>query len=257
MNRLSPHTGLGSLAPSHSTLSGECSLFSTSDAAHLRYALFAPVHYEKNYDYPLLIWLHGAGHDEQQLLRIMPLISMRNYVAVAPRGPCASRNLGGYEWRTPERGTAQATQLVFDCQHRVAQHYHIGPDRIFLAGLHAGGDLALRIALRHPDRFAGVISINGAFPRDSQPLGELSAARRLPILLAHGKQSRQYPEDQLCDDVRLFHAAAMCVDIRQYPVADEIHQLMLSDMNVWIMERVTGQRLSQTQFIVPGLHRQN
>ena len=47
--------------------------------------LFVPLHYEPNYAYPLIVWLHGAQDDERQLKRVMPFISLRNYVAVAPR----------------------------------------------------------------------------------------------------------------------------------------------------------------------------
>ena len=60
-------------------------LFSSS-AQDTIHASFAPQHYESGYSYPLLVWLHGPGCDERQLLRIMPQISMRNYVAIAPRG---------------------------------------------------------------------------------------------------------------------------------------------------------------------------
>src|SRR4051794_5650794 len=49
-------------------------------------ALFTPLHYERNYAYPLIVWLHGPGDDERQLKRIMPLVSMRNYGAAGPRG---------------------------------------------------------------------------------------------------------------------------------------------------------------------------
>ena len=62
--------------------------FSASpDAAR---ALFAPLHYESNYAYPLIVWLHGANDDERQLKRIMPFVSLRNYVAVSPRGTVAA-----------------------------------------------------------------------------------------------------------------------------------------------------------------------
>ena len=63
----------------------ESALFSPP-AQDTTYALFAPLHYESGYAYPLIVWLHGRGNDERQLLRIMPQVSMRNYVAVAPRG---------------------------------------------------------------------------------------------------------------------------------------------------------------------------
>ncbi len=50
------------------------------------HVLFSPMHYEPGYAYPLLIWLHGPGNDERQIMKMMPLISMRNYVGIAPKG---------------------------------------------------------------------------------------------------------------------------------------------------------------------------
>src|SRR5689334_12243455 len=63
-------------------------------------ALFGPLHYEPNYAYPLLVWLHGAGDDESQLKRIMPLVSLRNYVGVAIRGTetASALSRAGYTW---------------------------------------------------------------------------------------------------------------------------------------------------------------
>jgi hypothetical protein len=52
--------------------------------------VFAPLHYEPNYAYPLVVWLHAEGTDEQDLSRVIPRISMRNYVAVAPRDESTS-----------------------------------------------------------------------------------------------------------------------------------------------------------------------
>src|SRR3954449_13229207 len=52
----------------------------------LAYATFAPIHYEKRYAYPLLVWLHGDAGSERELRQVIPQVSMRNYVAVAPRG---------------------------------------------------------------------------------------------------------------------------------------------------------------------------
>ena len=51
---------------------------------------FAPLHYEPNYSYPLIVWLHGPHNNELELKQIMPLVSMRNYVAAAPRGTAPS-----------------------------------------------------------------------------------------------------------------------------------------------------------------------
>src|SRR5271154_4190635 len=80
-------------------------------------AFFAPQHYESNYAYPLFVWLHGAGEDENHLKRIMPLVSMRNYVGAALRGTVeveTSRGRPGYSWSQSQAHVALAEQCVFD-----------------------------------------------------------------------------------------------------------------------------------------------
>jgi len=100
--------------------------------------------------------------------------------------------------------------------------------------------MALRIALAHPAEFAGALSIGGPFPEGRSPLSRLDLARRLPLFLAQGRDSENYPVERSCDEIRLFHAAGMAVTLRQYPCGDELTTKMLSDLNAWIMERVTG-----------------
>ncbi len=89
------------------------------------HVLFAPLHYEPGYAYPLIVWLHGRGSDERQLPRIMPLVSMRNYVAVAPRGIRAT-DAGGAAadaclWLQTDDHIQQAEQRVFDCIEAAAK----------------------------------------------------------------------------------------------------------------------------------------
>jgi phospholipase/carboxylesterase len=100
--------------------------------------------------------------------------------------------------------------------------------------------MALRIALQDPTRFAGVLSVGGPFPTGLAPLAHWRQIRRLPIFIALGRDSEQYPFPVTRDELRLFHAAALHVTLRQYPCGDELTTQMLHDMNVWIMERVTG-----------------
>jgi phospholipase/carboxylesterase len=205
------------------------------------HALFAPMHYEPNYAYPLLIWLHGAGDDERQLQRIMPLISMRNYVAVGPRGNAAgAERCAGFSWNHSPGSLHTAEQNVFDALEAASARYHVAPHRVFLGGLADGGTTALRIALRYPDQFAGVLTIGGSFPADRTPLSGLNAARRVPLFIAQGRDSQVYPVERLCENLRLFHTAGMNVTVRHYPCGDDLTSHMLHDMDVWMMEIVTG-----------------
>jgi phospholipase/carboxylesterase len=109
---------------------------------------------------------------------------------------------------------------------------------VFLAGYDCGGTMAFRIAMQHPDLFAGVLSIGGGFPSGRTPLARLPEARRMPIFLACGRDSRKYPQERVCDDLRLFHSAGMAVSLRQYPCGQEIAIQMLGDLDRWIMEQI-------------------
>jgi phospholipase/carboxylesterase len=202
------------------------------------------MHYVSGYAYPLIVWLHGSGNDERQLQRIMPLISMQNYVAVALQGmrddttPNAQTPSQGYKWLQTDHHIQKAEQRVFDSIELARQKYHIASHRIFLAGFDCGGTMALRLAMSHPSRFAGVLSLCGAFPVGGTLFSNLIAARRLGVFLATGRNSNVYPADQVCGDLRLLHTAGISVTLREYPCGHELQPQMLGDVNRWIMEQI-------------------
>ncbi len=223
----------------------EQSILRTSQRKGLHYTLFAPLHYEPNYAYPLVVWLHGPGDDERQLLRVMPLVSMRNYLSIGPRAPHPMETAEpGYQWSLDSSSVSAAEQAVFECLELASEKFHVADHRVFLAGYQCGGTMAFRIGLKYPHRFAGVLSLGGPFPTDNTPLAHLDEARKLPLFIAHGRSSELYPVDKTCDELRLFHTAGMHVTLRQYPCGDELDTQMLHDMDVWMMEQVTGAALS-------------
>lgn len=217
----------------------------------LAHCLLAPMHYEPSYAYPLLVWLHGPGDDERQLHRVMPHISLRNYVAIAPRGTSVDQvcesGAKSYLWRQSPDDIMQSVDRILECVELAGSRCHVARERVFLAGYDAGGTMALRIALSCPDLFAGAASFGGPFPRNHTPLCNVMEARRIPLLLACGADSHDYPEARVCDDIRLMHAAGIgSLNVRQYPCGDELVTQMLKDFNCWMMQLVTGQPLEES-----------
>jgi phospholipase/carboxylesterase len=206
------------------------------------HTLFAPLHYAPGYAYPLIVWLHGRGGDERQLQRIMPMVSMQNYVAVAPRGiQVDGQQQSPHEccgWLQVDEHIQQAEQRIFDSIELAQRKFHVEPQRVFLTGFDSGGTMALRVAMSHPGRFAGVLSLCGAFPTGGTLFGNLIAARRLGMLLATGRGSKDYPAAQVCEDLRLIHTAGLSVTLREYPCGHELLPQMLADVNRWIMEQI-------------------
>ncbi len=201
-------------------------------------ASFTPMAYESGYQYPLLVWLHGDDTNEQSLPAVMRHISTRNYVAVAPRGVDSCGH--GLGWDPSADSIDKAEDLIFDAIEAAAERFNIHPGRVLLAGSGSGGTMAMRIALRYPDRFAGVATLDGSVPTGNQPLGRVNDSRELPIMLASSKGSSAYPEAQVCRDLSLLHSAGCCVNIRQYPGDDSLTTAMLADLNRWAMGIVCG-----------------
>lgn len=207
--------------------------------------VFAPIHYEPNYAYPLVVWLHGDGTNERQLMRLMPQISLRNYIAVAPRGTNSVRSAAAtcsaaFAWSGEADDAAPAEQHVFDAIDAVVRRYHVARRRVFLAGADAGGTTALRIALAYPDRFAGALSFGGSFPSGGTPLSRLEDARRLPLFMAYDGDAGEFAEQRVDEQIRLFYTAGMQVMLRRYPPRSLLGKQMLADADRWMMELVTG-----------------
>lgn len=208
----------------------------------IEHSFFVPLHYEPNYAYPLLVWLHGPGQSHAELKQVMPHVSMRNCVAVAPRWPQPDDELlsAGESQEQMRHRMVETMFRVTECVATASKRFNIAADRIFLAGYDEGGTMALRLGLAAPDHFAGAASIGGPVPTGLNPLANLLEARRLPMMIAHGRHSQSYPISRICDELRLFHVAGLSLNLRQYPCGHELTTQMLSDLDAWMMQIVTG-----------------
>lgn len=243
MNRVHPPHASNHFSP-HIAPANSRSLLSRDSQEHAGQSLFIPEHYEPNYAYPFLLWLHGQGDDEQQLFRIMPGVSLRNFIAVGLRGTRTFVSSEGgpesFGWSQDQVDIEQAGLRAFEAVEQMQSRFNIAPDRLFIAGYDDGGTMALRLALLHPEAFAGALSIGGPLPEGDTPLRSLEQARHLPLLLGHGRTSQKYDESRVCEDLRLLHTAGVNITVRQYPCGDELTDQMLGDANRWMMEQVTG-----------------
>ena len=202
------------------------------------YSLLTPIHYEPGYAYPLIVWLHAPNSNEQEVSKVLPLISARNYVAVAPQGTVDVAGISGaYNWGNSLDDLVEAGERVMHSINMAQERFNIHPERIFVAGYREGGTMALRLGMENPDQFAGAISLGGPIPSGSCPLRRINEARDLPLLLSVSPDEK-YPLDRVMENVRLLHMAGSSLALRLYPEGDELTTVMLSDVDRWIMEHV-------------------
>jgi phospholipase/carboxylesterase len=246
---------------------------STSTTGSLVEARFIPQRYEPNYAYPLLVLLHGRGGDEQQMVRSMPALSWRNYVGLSLRGPEPVVKRGrpeGFSWggsfARPDRRSAQSVPAVppaevvrrrlfeespdpidaledgvFAAIRQTRRALHVHSERIFLVGCGEGAAVAYRIGLSYPERFAGVVAINGWLPGGFRPLARVKACRELRILVVHGEWNGRIPVDSARRDVRVLRAGGLPVAFQSYPCAHRLTSPMLSDVDTWLINHCTAE----------------
>lgn len=210
---------------------------------HSPKSFFLPLHYEARYQYPLLVWLHSDGFNENQINQVIPHISLRNFLAVGVRGSRAMDAAGHrYEWSDSAAGIGTAHDAVIHAVDEAAERFSVHPERIVLAGYRSGGAMALRIALRQPRKFAGVISLGGWLPQRGPTLANLDELRkrRLPMLWQWATGGDHYRDENLKRDIRSAMMFGSCVDVRQYVDDDEMTNVCLADVNQWMMRRVVA-----------------
>jgi phospholipase/carboxylesterase len=210
---------------------------------------FLPTGYEPNYPYPLVVFFHGEGGSEEQILRLAPRLSRRNYICIGLRGPIPlespAEERPGYSWGPEGEFDSFAEEYMVRAVEQTRRTYHIHSERIYLAGVCEGASLAYRLGLGMPDKVAGVISLNGAMPRpcNGGPLFRLADVRQLRVLISHGMNNSQVPLSTARRDFLCLYSAGVDVRIMTYPTTHQLHSHMLRDVNRWIMGSVNGGEL--------------
>ena len=203
---------------------------------------FTPIAYEPRYAYPLIVFLHGHGGNEEQILRLAPRVSRRNYVAIGLRGPvCLGPNRKGalgFSWGDATH-LPLVEEYVLNAIRETRLHYHIHSERIYLAGFAEGATLAYRMGLEFSDKVGGVIALNGHMPRVDRPLLRLPEARSLKVFIGHGIANSVVPLSMPRADRRLLYTAGMDVEMHTYPTTHRLHKDMLRDVNRWIIQRLS------------------
>jgi phospholipase/carboxylesterase len=212
---------------------------------------FLPSGYEPNYAYPLLVFFHGHGGCEEQILQLAPRLSRRNYISIGLRGPHKLKpddaGRTRYSWGPDGRCDAIIEEYVFQAIEQTRRRYHVHSERIYLAGVCEGASLAYRLGLSFADRFAGVISLNGRKARQGAPLMRLPEVRKLRVLICHGIANAFVPLVEAKRDFRLFYAAGLSVRMRTYPTTHRLHPHMLRDIDRWIIDAISEEQAAYSE----------
>lgn len=134
-------------------------------AGSCTYKLYLPADHGDR-ELALVLMLHGCTQDPDDFARgtrINSLADERGLVVVYPHQPRSANAQGCWNWfdlRHQQRGSGEPAMLAGLAQE-LGTEFSINRDRIFVAGLSAGGAMADVLSATYPDVFAAVCVHSG------------------------------------------------------------------------------------------------
>lgn len=204
-----------------------------------------------------VIWLHGLGADGHDFppivpeLRIDPAHAVRWVFPHAPAIPVtlnggmvmpAWYDIRGLDLRTrhDEEGIRLSAARVTGLLERENER-GIPCERITLAGFSQGGAIAAQVALRHPERLAGLVCLSTYLVLPETLAAERSQANReLPIFQAHGTLDPMVNLERGRAARERLRELDYSVEWHEYPMEHQVCLEEIRDLGRWLGARFVG-----------------
>jgi phospholipase/carboxylesterase len=117
--------------------------------------------------------------------------------------------------------------------------YPVDRRKVVLLGFSQGGVMAYDLALREPERFAGLVALSSWLPDAlSDSLLRQPAHARLPTLVVHGTRDPMIPIERGRSSRDRLLALGVPTTYREYAMEHEIRPEALRDVVAWLEEGV-------------------
>lgn len=150
----------------------------------LKYLLHTPIDYDEKEEWPLIVFLHGAGErgDDLELVKthaIPKFLDEREefpFIVVSPQCPKDT-------W-----WNAHFEDLYYLIQE-IKENYKVDTKRIYLTGLSMGGFGTWDLASKYPEEFAAIIPVCGG----TMNIFEIPKLKNTAVWAFHGDEDRTVP----------------------------------------------------------------
>jgi phospholipase/carboxylesterase len=198
-----------------------------------------------------IIWMHGLGADGHDFEPLVPelldksLPALRFIFPHAPVRPVTLNNgyrmrawydIVGIDRRSAEdfAGMRDTADAIGDLVKR-ENDAGIASTRIAIAGFSQGGAMALHIATRSAQKFAGVIALSCYLPLTRELASKRNPANdTTPFFMAHGTQDPVVPYALGDESRQLLAAAGYAVDWHSYPMQHGLCEPEVADIRAFL-----------------------
>jgi phospholipase/carboxylesterase len=204
-------------------------------------ALLYTAHVPAGEDLPAVIALHGWGANAHDLLGLAPMLHDGQAIVLCPQGRVRvplGGGVSGYGWFQMVPGTP-ADPVVFNASadalrafiDEALDRYAIDPQRVAILGFSQGGVMGYELALREPQRFAGLAALSTWFPEPLiETLPKLPEHEGFPVLVMHGTQDSKLPVERARESREALRR-------REFEMGHEIRQDALRILIRWLDEK--------------------
>jgi pimeloyl-ACP methyl ester carboxylesterase len=224
-----------------------------------RYRMYVPPTLQSGKQYPLVVWLHGAGDsgddDSFHISHIDVLVDYPNqsrkgeFLLLAVRCPS---NDSAWCHQQCDADSAPGDEMItvtYNVLKKVMQEYPVDKDRVYLSGVSSGGTGCWEMALRYPQLFAAVASMSSAG-------GDTSRAARLkdtPVWAFHNAEDKAPAPDGVKAMVAAVATAKGDVCLTLTPHIDWTHDSWTVAMTKYdLMAWMLAQRRGDLCWLPPG-----
>lgn len=198
-----------------------------------------------------VIWLHGLGADGHDFEPVVPQLmwpdapGIRFIFPHAPVRPVTLNNgmamRAWYDIVSLTGNRDQDQKGIADSVNDTAalvgreRERGIDADRIVVAGFSQGGAIALQLAVRYPEKLAGLIALSTYMLLDHRLENDRHEANKdLPVFVGHGRSDPMVPfmlGEQLAERMRsLGHP----VEWHSYPMLHAVCPEEIADLSAWL-----------------------
>lgn len=199
--------------------------------------------------HPTVLLLHGWGASAHDLIGLAPVLHGGRALVLCPQGSLALQTgpgMLGYGWfplapgRPPDPAAIDAARRAVEAFLDAAlARYPIDAKRLVVAGFSQGGFLAYQIALRAPERFAGLMALSSWLPPEvASAIPRTPAHANLPALVIHGSQDPMIPIERAYASRDALLGLGVPTVFREYLMGHEIRPEALREILRWLDEKV-------------------
>ena len=202
-----------------------------------------------------VLWLHGLGADGHDFEPLVPELNWPgapDIRYVFPHAPVRPVTINGgmpmrawYDIVSLGSGRDHDQQGIADSVNQAARLLRrerdrgIAADRIVVAGFSQGGAIALQLALRFPEKLAGLIALSTYLLLDHRLKADAHEANLgLPVFVGHGSQDPMVPcrlGEQVAERLR---GMGYAVEWHSYVMPHSVCPQEVADLAAWLRARL-------------------